>query len=156
MSTNVSLAVVRDTTLEEIGVDDPTPTPFDVATGMGEMRLMGAQVGRHVLVADALMGTRVTPLAAQLGRQVYVVTLSGASDTYVLEAHGPVTRLLVHSNGDVVEDRGAPLPVETEVLTGAVDLEDAHLAVVVALVDADQSAVREVSFVALADEVLPL
>ncbi|UZN01760.1 hypothetical protein [Cellulomonas sp. S1-8] len=154
MSYNMSLAVVRDTTLEEIGVDDPTPVSFDLATGSAEMRLMGAQVGPHVLVADALLGARVTPLAAELGRQVYLVTLSGVSDTYVLEAHGPATRLLVHAAGEVVENRGEPLPVEA-LLASCDDLEDAHLALVTALAETVPDALWHATFVSLTSEGMP-
>lgn len=151
MSYNMSLAVVRDTTLEEIGVTDPTPVPFDVATRSDQTRLLGAQVGPHLVVADDLMGPRVTALGLALGRQVYVVTLSGVSDTYVVEAHGPATRLLVHSYGEVVEDQGAPLPAE-EVLAASADPEDAHLNLLVALAETDHRGLWEASFVTLSSD----
>lgn len=151
MSYNMTLAVVRDTVLAEIGIDDHTPTSFDVATGSAETRLMGAQVGRHVVVADAQLGARVVPLATVLGRQVYVVTLSGVSSTYVLEAHGPTTRLLVHAEGEVVEDQGEPLPAEA-LLAGADDLEDAHLALVTALADTGPQGLWDAPFVALTSD----
>ncbi|MFC8193216.1 hypothetical protein ACFUMH_16295 [Cellulomonas sp. NPDC057328] len=155
MSWNTTLAVLPRTVLAELPVDDPAPVPLDAATSVAEQRLLAAQVGPHVVLVDAYGGVRVTPLAARLGRQVYVVVLGGTSDVYALQAEGPTTRLLVHTEGEVVEDRGEPLPVE-RLLAGAGDLEEAHLAMLEALAEVPPGGLEGAAFVALASDDLPL
>lgn len=149
MSFTTTLAVLRDTTLDELGVTDPTPSTFDVVSSSRAEQLAGTQVGPHVLAVDPRLGELAVPAAARLGRQVHVVMLGGVSDTYVLQSHGPVERLLVLQDGEVVEDRGERLPAEA-VLDGQDDREDAFLALAVALVDAPPEVLWEGAFVTLA------
>lgn len=149
MSFTTTLAVVRDTTLDELGVTDPTPLTFDVVSSSRAEHLAGTQVGPHVLVVDPFLGELVVPAAERLGRQVHVVMLGGVSDTYVLQSHGTVERLLVLQDGEVVEDRGERLPAEA-VLDGQDDREDGFLALAVALTDASPAALWEGAFVTLA------
>lgn len=149
MSFNTSLAVIRDTTLDELGVVDPAPLTFDVVASSRAEHLAGKQVGPHVLAVDPFLGELVAPAAARLGRQVHVVMLGGVSSTYVLQSHGPVERLLVLQDGEVVEDRGERLPAEAA-LDGHDHHEDAFLALVTALVEGPASALWEGSYVRLA------
>lgn len=149
MSFTTTFAVLPHTTLDELGVVDPSPLDFDTVTSFGAEGLTGTQVGPHVLAVDPLLGELVVPAAAALGRQVHVVMLGGVSDTYVLQSHGPLTRLRVHQSGELVEDRGDRLPAEAA-LDGADDLEDAFLDLVAALMEAPLSSLWEGSFVTLA------
>jgi hypothetical protein len=148
MSYNLAFAVVRDTTLDEIGILDSTSLSFDEVTSPGIMALTGAQVGPHVLAVDPLFGDLTKGIAPRLGRQVYIVTLSGVADVYALQAFGPVERLLVHTSHEVTENDGEPLAVEG-VLDGADDLEDAHLFVLSALLQAPFDALTSADFVTL-------
>jgi hypothetical protein len=98
-----------------------------------------------------MFGTQVAELAARLGRQAYVVTFSGVADTYVVQAVGPVERLLVHSAGEVLEDEGAPL-AEESALVGVDDPEDAHVAVLEALLAVTFDDLWDVELVTLSPE----
>ena len=142
MSWNMSLSVLPDTDLAVLSLGDQSMT-LDDATST--MTLTGAQVGGHVVLVDPFYGEAARMAARHAGVQVYTVSLSGVSDTYAIEAHGPVERLRVSSYGEVVEESGTPLPAEAA-LDGHDFDEDAHLAVVEALVGRSLSDVMDTQF----------
>jgi hypothetical protein len=148
MSLNVCLAVLPHTTIDEIGVLDATPHPFDEATLSTDLHLFGTQVGDHVALVDPMLELQALTTAERLSRQVYIVTLSDIADTYMFKAHGPVTRFLVHAEGEVVVSEGDPLPVES-VFEGAEMPKDGHLAVLSALLEAPFNALWDAEFVKL-------
>lgn len=147
MSFTTAIVIVPDTTLADLGVADPSPLTFEAASSWRADGLSAAQAGSHVVGFDPAFGV----LAAQvLGeRPYYVVALSGVSDTYALQASGPASRLLVHQDGEITEDRGRPLPAE-QALAGAADLEDGHLAVTAALLGGSVFDLFDTEFVTLA------
>lgn len=147
MAFNMTIAVLRDTTLDQIGVVAAEPLGFDAVTSAMEARMTGSQVGHDVVVVDPMAGLQAVEVAQRLGCQAYVVALSGVSDTYVIQATGPVERLLVHQDGQVVQDEGPALPGESA-LAGERYLEDGHLAVLAAL-GAPISTLWDAPFVAL-------
>lgn len=149
MSFNITFVVVRDTTLDELGAVDPAPLTFDsVSRTTRDPVLAGTQVGPHVVVVDPSHGVLASTATAGLGRQVYMVVLGGVASTYVIQADGPVTRLLVHQDSEIVEDEGAPLPAESA-LGQEEFLEDAHLAVLASVMEAPFSTVWEAPFFAV-------
>ena len=77
-----------------------------------------------------------------------MIVLGGVASTYVIQADGPVTRLLVHQDSEIVEDEGPPLPAEAA-LSQEEFLEDAHLAVLAAVMDAPFSRLWEAPFFAV-------
>jgi hypothetical protein len=154
MSFNMTVAVLRGTTLDEVGVPDPEPLSFDEATSVEESRLTGSQLGPDTVLVDPMFGIQVAELAARLGRQAYVVTFSGVADTYVVQATGPVERLLVHAAGEVTDDEGEPLPEESA-LVGVDDPEDAHVAVLEALLGVTFDDLWDAEFVAFAPGAVP-
>ncbi|MGY4644470.1 hypothetical protein [Cellulomonas sp. URHB0016] len=154
MSFNMTVAVLRDTTLDDVGVHDPAPLSFERATSVEESRLTGAQLGPDAILIDPMFGIQVAELAARLGRQAYAVTFSGVTDTYVVQAIGPVERLLVHADREVMNDEGEPL-AEESALVGVDDPEDAHVAVLEALLAMPFGDLWKVEFVTLSPEPVP-
>lgn len=147
MSFTMCLAVIHDTTLAELPVRDGSAVSFESATrSSADVALAAAQIGPHVVAVDPLYGELVSSVVAGLGRQVVLVMLGGVADTYVIEARGPVTRLLVRSAGEVVQDEGDPLAAE-EWLDRVDDVEEAHLAVVEAVMGAPFTSLWEAPFV---------
>lgn len=142
MSWNMSLSVLPDTDLAVLGPRGQAMTLDDAASAMS---LGGAQVGAHVVLVDPFYGEAAQAAAAHARVQLYTVSLSGVSDTYAIEARGPVERLRVSSYGEVVEDEGAPLAAEVA-LEGHEFDEDAHLAVFEALLGHGLSAVMDARF----------
>lgn len=149
MSLTMTVVVVRDTSLDELSVRDRARLTFDAVYSMPDERgFAAAQIGAHVVALDPLHGELASAATEHLARQVYVVTLGGVSSTYVLQAFGPVTRLLVYQDGEVVENEGTPLPAEAA-LAREEFAEDAHLAVLAELMEAPLSALWAAPFMAL-------
>jgi hypothetical protein len=147
MSFKTCLVVIRDTTLDELPVRDRTALSFEsVSSSAAGVTLAAAQIGPHVVLVDPLYGELVSSVAAARGRQVVLIMLGGVADTYVIEARGPVTRLLVRSAGQVVQDEGRPLAAE-EWLDWVDDREGARLAALEAVMEAPFTSLWEAAFV---------
>ena len=144
---NFSLAILPGTAMEE-GSATVGLLGFDEILASGRVELAGAQIGPHVVLVDIGFGESAKAYARDLGRQVYVVSFSGVSSTYVLEAAGVAQRLRVQIDGEVAVEQGAPLPVERELLGHEHD-EDAHVAVFEALLGAPLRRVFEAHFLEL-------
>lgn len=142
MSWNISFSVLPDTDLAALNPEGPALS-FDTATDA--YQLVGAQVGDRVMIIDPFYGTAARIVAQHVGAQLYTVSLGGASDTYAIEALGPVSRLRVLSDGEVVEDQGDPLPAESA-LAGHEDDEDAHFAVLETLLGAPFAVFQQAEF----------
>ncbi len=149
MSWNVSLTVLIEADLAGLDPQGPRMS-FDEAAAA--FALVGAQVGPHVVLIDPFYGPTAQQAAESIGAQRYTVGLGGTADTYAIEAEGPISRLRVVIEGEVTEDRGAPLPAEAA-LAGHALPEDAHLAVFEALLGAPIAALWGAEFFELPFEV---
>lgn len=148
MAYNFTLALLPATTLESISITSPTVLAFDDIIASGRPTLTGAQVGAHVVLLDLTFGDSAKDYARDRDRQVYVVSFSGVSSTYVLEAAGEIERLRVQIDGEVAIEHGDSLPVERELLKYESD-EDAHVAVFESLLGRPLTHVFKAHFVEL-------
>ncbi len=143
MSWNISLSVLPDTALTSLA---PEGEALSFGEATERFALVGAQLGDRVVLIDPFYGTAAQVAAQHVGAQLYTVSLGGTASTYAIEAHGPVSRLRVVSEGEIAEDQGEPLPAESALAGHDFDEEDAHLAVFEALAGAPFATLEEAEF----------
>lgn len=118
MPYDFGLAIVPDTTVEDFvgpGVLSSDVTPFSEFHTDGSSVGI-AQVGPHVVLLDEFYVYPIPLLEAwsqRTGDATYLLMFGDTSDVYVFQAFGPTPRAIVRSAGDVTEQNGAPLAVET-------------------------------------------
>ena len=107
MSLNLSFAYVPSTTVSALGFVGAERATFDAATSSMSDGASAAQFGEHVIIVDPTSDLLINPPAGAT-----IVSLSGVSDTYVLQTTDEDPRLLVHVEGEEVESQGTPLAAE--------------------------------------------
>ena len=127
MSWNADLALLVDTRVDELGPTGRTAAFDDI----GQREIGAWQVGANVVLFAPSMAATATvkTYAGRLARQLYLVSLVGTVDTYVIEAIGPIDRLHVLVEDQVADHRGAPLAAERLLGDYESDSETAHFAV---------------------------
>ena len=118
MSFNFGLAIVPDTTVDEFVGTTPLSGG---ATPFAEFHTDGSsvgitQVGAHVVLLDEFYVNPIPLLEAwsqRTGNASYLLMFGDTSDVYVFQAFGPEPRAVVRSAGEVTEENGGPLAVET-------------------------------------------
>lgn len=145
---NFTIGVLRDTHVGELaGVEDAGVSLAEATSvRFGFDRLAVAQTGLDVAVVDPGMGLGIQSLARRLDRQAYVVGVSSASSTFVIEAYGSRTRTYAVSQGVVLEDVGRPLPEESVLVGPEDDGEEAFREVLARLVPGGLGALWSASF----------
>lgn len=146
MSYNFSVAVLPDLTLSALGVTEPGTSDFDEVVGTFDLK--AAQVGPHVALLDPLFGVAALAYARRGDHDVVSVTFGGVSSTYVIQT---LHRRRVLSEGDLVEETGDPIPAEAALAGHEFD-EDAHVAVVEAVLGTGFDAIFSAQFVTLVPE----
>ncbi|QIK62154.1 hypothetical protein G7068_02265 [Leucobacter viscericola] len=125
MSYNFALAFIPNTAPSMIGASSSAVASFDEASSSTKEGPSAAAHGPHTLLVDPTMLMLDVPPFTPVPGTV-IVTLSGASDTYVISVHYDNPRLRVFSEHELQEDDGEPLPAEA-VFNEIEDPEDAHL-----------------------------
>jgi hypothetical protein len=150
MSFNFALGVVPDATPADLAAARPLSADTVAFDEVSPGTIALAQIGSHVVVLDPAMielDEILGDWADRTDRAAYGVIFSGVSDTYVLQAFGPVARLRVLSQGELVEDEGDALAAEAEAdAVGAEFEEDRHIALVEKLLGHDMAAVFDARF----------
>jgi hypothetical protein len=147
MGYNLAVAILPDSTLDDLGATGAV-TSFDEAYHAMPGTLSAAQIGQHVVIADPMFG-EAAKMLVDGSRQLYIVILGSTVDQYVVQAVGPIERLRVVLQDEVVEDEGEPLPAEAA-LAEAEWPEDGHILVIERLLGASFAEVLSAEFRLLA------
>jgi hypothetical protein len=155
MSFDFGLAIAPDTTVEDfIGAASLSSetTPFTEFHTDGSTVGI-AQIGDHVVLLDEFYVYPIPLLEAwsqRTGNASYLLMFGDTSDVYVLQAFGPEPRAIVRSVGEVTEENGIPLAVETAP-DGAVEefASDRHIALFERILGMEFSHVLEAEFATL-------
>ena len=123
MSFNIALAYLPHTDLTGAGSTLGEQLSFSDATSGLSEGPSAAQFGEHAIIVDPT----AMLLQAPPGNAT-IVGLFGTSDTYFLQSTTSQPRLLVYSEGEVVEDEGEPLEAEA-LLERENSMEDGFLAI---------------------------
>lgn len=122
MSFNMALAFLPHTDLAGMGFAPGAAVSFTEASSGAADGPSAAQFGLHALIVDPTAMLLQAPPA-----NATVVGIFGTSDTYFLQTTTAEPRLLVHAEGEVVENEGEPLEAE-ELLQTAESTEDGFIA----------------------------
>lgn len=131
MSYNHLMAVLPHAS---VSMFTPAGPEFDSVYDAISYRAEGPSVtqhGPHVLLVDPTLMSLDERVLGRVDGAV-AVAVSGVSDTYIIQRFGSAPRLRVESQGELVENQGAPLVAEAA-LAGEEFSEDAHFAVFAAL-----------------------
>ncbi|WP_203135934.1 hypothetical protein [Microbacterium sp. JZ31] len=147
MGYNITIGVLPGTSVDALPLAADVLS-FDEASSFGSPSA-AAQVGEHAVVVDTDFGEVTKQLAGALGSTAYIVMFGSTADMYVLQTVGAAERLRVEAAGEVVENKGDPLPAEAA-LASADFPEDRHLALLEALLGEPFEAIWQAGFRPLA------
>jgi len=156
MSFDFGLAIVPDTTVENfIGAASLSreTTPFaEFHTDGSSVGI--TQVGAHVVLLDEFYVYPIPLLeewSERTGNASYLLMFGDTSDVYVFQAFGPEPRAVVRSAGEVTEENGGPLAVETPPAGTAEEFSsDRHIALFERILGHDFAEVLDAEFRLLA------
>ena len=123
MSFNIALAFLPHTDLAATGSTLGEQLDFSEATSGLSEGPSAAQYGEHAIIVDPTAMLLQAPPA-----NATIIGLFGTSDTYFLQRTTSQARLLVISEGEIVEDEGEALAAET-LLESEDSTEDGFLAI---------------------------